>query len=458
MKRRHFLAQSGLASVGGGLVSAKKTKPSNWPIVVFEKPIQTLNYDRMGEELSKMGLQGIEATIRRGGHIDPKDAETDVPKMVASLAKNGQKAIIAASNVNAADEKSAEYLRILKANGITKYRMDYYRYDLKKDLLPQVTNPKGASSMDGVAGALEEWDTSLRLFRAADGQEPPDEQKRLTLLTMLPAEVSAYVAMHLEMDELSTFTGLKRFTLKYVKVLQNLKRKGPGRPAHLVEQDSQDSHSQSYLEAAAAPPPPALEVDTFDLSALEDLEPQERIEVLAVMAKQGFRFKRPQGGGPGGRPPPKTGPQFRFGDAPGRSAVPPPRGRNDISCANCGRKGHAASECRQPKVELADRPCFNCGKTGHKAYQCPQPKKAPVKAIEDAKQSPAFLGCVQIAPAKPKPEPQPAHIADFIPVTNKKRNNNRYQPLTQEVVQEYIYNEAPQQQQANQSATNASFS
>ena len=176
------------------------------------------------------------------------------------------------------------------------------------------------------------------------------------------------------------------------------------------------------------------------------------------MAKQGFRFKRPQSGGAGSRPPPRTGaPQFRFGDQPGRSAVPPPRGRSDISCANCGRKGHAASECRQPKVELADRPCFNCGKTGHKDYQCTQPKKAPVKAIEDAKQSPAFLGCVQIAPAKPKPEPQPAHIADFIPVTNKKRNNNRYQPLTQEVVQEYIYNEAPQQQQANPSATNASF-
>ena len=51
--------------------------------------------------------------------------------------------------------------------------------------------------MDGVSGALEEWDTSLRFFRAADGQEPGEEQKRLTLLTMLPAEVSAYVSMHL---------------------------------------------------------------------------------------------------------------------------------------------------------------------------------------------------------------------------------------------------------------------
>lgn len=138
MKRRHFLAQSGLAAAGAGLVSADQTKASEWPVVVFEKPIQTLDYDRMGEELAKMGLQGIEATIRRGGHIDPKDAETEVPKMVASLAKNDHKAIIAACNVNSTDEKDANFLRILKANGITRYRMDYFRYDLKKDLLPQV--------------------------------------------------------------------------------------------------------------------------------------------------------------------------------------------------------------------------------------------------------------------------------------------------------------------------------
>ena len=75
----------------------------------------------------------------------------------------------------------------------------------------------------------------MRLFRAAGGTGPPDEQKRPTLPTMLPAELSAYVAMHLELPELSTFSGLKRFTLKYVKVLQNLNRKTPSRLAHLIE-------------------------------------------------------------------------------------------------------------------------------------------------------------------------------------------------------------------------------
>lgn len=137
--RRQFLKHSALALAGAGVTSAAKTETTaKWPIVVFEKPMQTLDYDRMGEELAKMGLQGIEATIRKGGHIDPGDVEDKVPKMVAALAKNGQKALIAACNVNTANEKNANFLRILKANGITRYRMDYFRYDLKKDLLPQV--------------------------------------------------------------------------------------------------------------------------------------------------------------------------------------------------------------------------------------------------------------------------------------------------------------------------------
>lgn len=138
-KRRHFLAQTGLASLGlaRGQSVEKKIGPQ-WPIVVFEKPMQTLAYDRMGEELAKMEVQGIEATIRRGGHIEPRRAAEEVPKMVAALAKNGQKALIAACNVGSTAKEDVEFLKILKAHGITRYRMDYFRYDLKKDLLPQL--------------------------------------------------------------------------------------------------------------------------------------------------------------------------------------------------------------------------------------------------------------------------------------------------------------------------------
>ena len=137
MKRRAFITRSGLAAVGIGVARGEEGGP-NHPIVAFEKPIQNLSYEVIGEELSKMGLQGIEATIRKGGHIEQKDAETEVPKMVAALAKNGQKALIAATHVQDASPENEKFLRLLKANGITRYRMEYYRYDLKKSPLAQM--------------------------------------------------------------------------------------------------------------------------------------------------------------------------------------------------------------------------------------------------------------------------------------------------------------------------------
>ena len=137
--RRKFLAQSAATLAGVTAANAQRSKKTAVsPIIVFEKPIQTLEYDRMGEILAKMGVQGIEATIRKGGHIAPEAVEKEVPKMVEALAKNGQKALIAATNVNEANAESEKFLRILKANGITRYRTNYYRYDFKREMLPQV--------------------------------------------------------------------------------------------------------------------------------------------------------------------------------------------------------------------------------------------------------------------------------------------------------------------------------
>ena len=106
---------------------------------------------------------------------------------------------------------------------------------IRKDLLPLITKPRSASSLDGISAAFEDWDTNIRLFKAAHGSEPTDETKRLTLLQMLQQDVSAYAVMHMELPELSTFSGMKRVTMKYVKVIQNLRRKGRA-PAHIVEE------------------------------------------------------------------------------------------------------------------------------------------------------------------------------------------------------------------------------
>ena len=58
--------------------------------------------------------------------------------------------------------------------------------EVRKDLLKSVTNPVGASSVEGLEKALENWETTQRLFTEADGKLPEPEIMRLAVVGMLP--------------------------------------------------------------------------------------------------------------------------------------------------------------------------------------------------------------------------------------------------------------------------------
>ena len=112
---------------------------------------------------------------------------------------------------------------------------------------------------------------------------------------------------------------------------------------------------------------------------------------------------------PGGRGAP--------GAAGGREV--PPRGRSDMTCVNCGHKGHAASECRQPKRERAERPCFRCENPGHEAKDCKQPKAA--HAVEPGGLMSAGKPPAVVAVTVALPRRQPANLGDFILSSAQKR-------------------------------------
>ena len=97
------------------------------------------------------------------------------------------------------------------------------------------------------------------------------------------------------------------------------------------------------------------------------------MEVFAVMRAKGYT---PACRGAGGRFQRRPGGRGQLADDPARDM--PPRGRADMKCVNCTRKGHAASECRQPRREKSDRLCFSCNRPGHEARACPnKPAASP---------------------------------------------------------------------------------
>ena len=138
MNRRQFIATTAaIAAASSSLANARGRNP----FCVFTKPFQSLTYDELADLIAELGFDGIEGTIRPGGHITPEQVPDELPKMVEALRKRKLELIIMASGINNADDKlNIQQLQIAAKLGVKRYRMGYHKYDLKQPILKQMNN------------------------------------------------------------------------------------------------------------------------------------------------------------------------------------------------------------------------------------------------------------------------------------------------------------------------------
>jgi sugar phosphate isomerase/epimerase len=137
ISRRHFIKTCATAAALAPLASF--AKQNRWTFCAFEKPLQFLSYDDMAALMAKCGFNGIEASVRKGGHVLPERVEEDLPKMVEALKKHGLEMTILTSDINNPNQPQAhKVLTTAKKLGISRYRMLWYNYDLSKPVRPQL--------------------------------------------------------------------------------------------------------------------------------------------------------------------------------------------------------------------------------------------------------------------------------------------------------------------------------
>jgi sugar phosphate isomerase/epimerase len=140
--RRTFLTTTATAA-GAALISsplaaapaARKNK-----LCSFTKHLQGLSFDQIADIAAECGLDGIEAPIRPGGHVEPERIEEDLPKLAEALKKRGLEITIMTSGINqvSKEQNTETVLRTAAKLGVKRYRMLYFKYDLSKPILPQL--------------------------------------------------------------------------------------------------------------------------------------------------------------------------------------------------------------------------------------------------------------------------------------------------------------------------------
>jgi len=144
--RRRFL-QASLAALATPALAAGPTYALP-DILLFEKSIQHLSTEQAGRLLATAGYDGMEATVRRRGRIEPAEAPSLLPKLVDDLGRQGMRVPLIATDITSVDSRDGEKVisAAVKA-GIPTYRMGHLRYDPKKPI---------RSQLDGIQSQLRD--------------------------------------------------------------------------------------------------------------------------------------------------------------------------------------------------------------------------------------------------------------------------------------------------------------
>lgn len=126
-------------SAGQG--SAAVTPPAPGPMFcLFTKHLLGMKAAALADHVASLGFGGIEAPIRPGGHIEPEAVPDQLPVFVEILKKDRLELSILTSGINEVSpgQFTERVLRTAANLGIRWYRLNWFQYDLKKALPPQL--------------------------------------------------------------------------------------------------------------------------------------------------------------------------------------------------------------------------------------------------------------------------------------------------------------------------------
>jgi len=123
MNRRSFLLSAAAAQL-----SAQSPTP-RFTICFFSKHLPNLNYDELGKTLKGAGFDGVDLTVRPGGHVLPERAAQDLPRALEAIRSHGLEVpMITTELTSASDPATRSILSTAARLKIPFFKLGYWKY------------------------------------------------------------------------------------------------------------------------------------------------------------------------------------------------------------------------------------------------------------------------------------------------------------------------------------------
>jgi L-ribulose-5-phosphate 3-epimerase len=144
MTRRTFLQAAAAASMPGRPV-----------LCIFSKHMAQFGYDELGKKAKEIGFDGVDLTVRAGGHVVPERAAEDMPRAIEAIRGHGLAVPMITTGIVAASAPEARPTLSTAARlKVGYWKPGYLRYNMK-DIEASVEEARRAAA--GLAGLSKEY-------------------------------------------------------------------------------------------------------------------------------------------------------------------------------------------------------------------------------------------------------------------------------------------------------------
>lgn len=141
--RRDFLQAAMAVGLTSTVFPMRRDETFPLKLSIFSKHLHFLDWDGMAQTAREIGFDGVDLTLRKGGHVEPERAEVDLPKAAEAIRRAGLELTMVTAGIVDADSPHAEsMLRAMKSVGVKYYRWGGLRYNDNRPIPPQLDELK----------------------------------------------------------------------------------------------------------------------------------------------------------------------------------------------------------------------------------------------------------------------------------------------------------------------------
>jgi sugar phosphate isomerase/epimerase len=117
----------------------EKHAKSKLKVAIFSKHLQFLQGDDLAKAAAEMGFDGIDLTVRKGGHVEPERVREELPGLVAIVRRHGLEVPMITTDIVHVETPYAEpILKTMADLGIRNYRWGGLKFSTDQSVAAQL--------------------------------------------------------------------------------------------------------------------------------------------------------------------------------------------------------------------------------------------------------------------------------------------------------------------------------